>query len=571
MERKKTKKVIARVFVAVMVMTVFAVVSGNGIVLVSAEPLEVWVDDDADPTWYDINHVLTIQEGLINVSSNGTVHVYPGIYYENIVWPNVQGITLRSESGPDETVIDGQRLGRVITINTPTDTTPVIDGFTIRNGLAAGLENGGGIFCWDSTPTIENNIVTSNEGYHGGGICLWRPAWPPVSGTVRNNRVTDNIADKAGGGITCLGYTPLIEGNTITNNWARYSGGGILTWSCIDSVIRSNVISSNTAGENAGGILNGMRATAQIHGNTITGNHGGLRGGGIDNQYDSTAELKCNVIKHNDASVLGAALKTCENSVMTITDCIISENGGGGAANCVHCRTSGSLTMTYTEVSNNIGDGIAFESSASGSINFCNIEGNTGYGVRNTDINVTVNAEYNWWGNASGPLGVGPGSGDAVSAYVDYDHWLMPPCEIESSDIAGNKQDTFGVGDSVYVYGSGYATDTTYDLYVVNDTTWTDGMSIPTRVLGTTTSVTTDVSGNIPIGTQIWASSVIGSYDIVVDVNGNEKYDSNIDALDNMYCDVGFETIPEFSTIAIPVAAILGLLFLFSRKRKKKE
>ncbi|MCK4304484.1 MAG: hypothetical protein KAY24_09625, partial [Candidatus Eisenbacteria sp.] len=52
-----------------------------------------------------------------------------------------------------------------------------------------------------------------------------------------------------------------------------------------------------------------------------------------------------------------------------------------------------------------------------------NIVGNTLYGVLNVG-EVTVNATYNWWGADDGPRGFGPGTGDAVSANVDYDPWL---------------------------------------------------------------------------------------------------------------------------------------------------
>ena len=40
------------------------------------------------------------------------------------------------------------------------------------------------------------------------------------------------------------------------------------------------------------------------------------------------------------------------------------------------------------------------------------------------DLTNGVTAENNWWGDDSGPSGNGPGSGDAVSANVDYDPWI---------------------------------------------------------------------------------------------------------------------------------------------------
>jgi len=56
-------------------------------------------------------------------------------------------------------------------------------------------------------------------------------------------------------------------------------------------------------------------------------------------------------------------------------------------------------------------------------INRNNIDGNNSYGVRNDNAEA-VDAEDNWWGHDSGPGGVGPGSGDAVSSNVDYDPWI---------------------------------------------------------------------------------------------------------------------------------------------------
>jgi len=58
-------------------------------------------------------------------------------------------------------------------------------------------------------------------------------------------------------------------------------------------------------------------------------------------------------------------------------------------------------------------------------INNNDISGNTDYGI-NAESNgeKTVNAKNNWWGDASGPGGKGPGSGDKVTDYVNYDSFL---------------------------------------------------------------------------------------------------------------------------------------------------
>ncbi len=162
---------------------------------------------------------------------------------------------------------------------------------------------------------------------------------------------------------------------------------------------------------------------------------------------------------------------------------------------------------------------------------------------------------------------------DPDSVYVESDDHIIADFGepmVESSDSSGKKKDTFLEGDEVYAYGGWYNPDKTYDLYIVEDRTWTNGMPIGTYKIKTT--VSTDADGKIsPHPTLIWSSTVIGEYDIIVDVNGNGNYDEGIDPLDDMDVNnAGFETIPEFTTIAIPVAAILGLLFLFSRRKRKE-
>jgi hypothetical protein len=40
------------------------------------------------------------------------------------------------------------------------------------------------------------------------------------------------------------------------------------------------------------------------------------------------------------------------------------------------------------------------------------------------DNSLTIDAENNWWNDADGPTGVGPGDdGDKVSQWVDYTPW----------------------------------------------------------------------------------------------------------------------------------------------------
>lgn len=115
----------------------------------------------------------TIQQGLNATSTDDTVLVAAGTYYEHLIWPNTHGIDLISESGPNTTIIDGGGTGRVIVMETSIDidSTTMINGFTIRNGYTGYTGfHGGGILCsWDCSPRITNNIITDNRAHWGGG------------------------------------------------------------------------------------------------------------------------------------------------------------------------------------------------------------------------------------------------------------------------------------------------------------------------------------------------------------------------------------------------------------------
>lgn len=65
------------------------------------------------------------------------------------------------------------------------------------------------------------------------------------------------------------------------------------------------------------------------------------------------------------------------------------------------------------------------------------------WGVQNSTSGVVVDARQNWWGDPTGPSGVGHGTGSAITAGVLYDPWLDSPAD----DGDGVPKDD---GDGVY-------------------------------------------------------------------------------------------------------------------------
>ena len=112
--------------------------------------------------------VRTIQEAIDKAQGDDTVLVSPGRYNESINF-NGKAITLKSEKGTAETIIDGWRMNDSVVkcINGEGPSTK-IDGFTITGGTGNGelygeLETiGGGLLCLHSSPTVLNCIFEEN-------------------------------------------------------------------------------------------------------------------------------------------------------------------------------------------------------------------------------------------------------------------------------------------------------------------------------------------------------------------------------------------------------------------------
>jgi parallel beta-helix repeat protein len=337
-----------------------------------------------------------VQDCLDSCSTGDTVLVGPGVYSENIVWPSTQGIDLMSEYGVDMTYLDGGGTGRVISFNAALDTTTRISGFTIQNGYAIA---GGGIHCGlQVSPTITGNTISQNEAYFSGGGGISTDSASPV---ITHNIITNNSAPLAsGGGIACaFNSNPTIDSNTITYNTCAASGGGIYIWVDCAPTITGNDINNNMA-YSGGGM--GFRAThATATGNSVTNNTAD-RGGGIWFSVDDSSTIIGNTITSNTAP----------------------DSGGG-----ISARSGSAPHIEYCTIANNFGHGVYCFDSANPVINYNNITDNIGYGMLNVS-SITINAESNWWGDATGPYHptTNPGGlGDTISDYVDYNPWLTSP------------------------------------------------------------------------------------------------------------------------------------------------
>ncbi len=171
----------------------------------------------------------TIQEG-INASIDGdTVLVQPGVYYGGINYFGKQivvgslYVNDRLQQYVEDTFINGSGNEPVVTFENEENVGTILIGFTIINGSS---EEGGGIRCISSDPTIRNCIVVNNYGSLGGGVHC-NDSNPFFYNTVISNNESDCglTSTCGGGGLFCWQSNPHFINCTINHNSTTGSQG----------------------------------------------------------------------------------------------------------------------------------------------------------------------------------------------------------------------------------------------------------------------------------------------------------------------------------------------------------
>ena len=152
--------------------------------------------------------------------------------------------------------------------------------------------------------------------------------------------------------------------------------------------------------------------------------------------------------------------------------------------------------------------------------------------------------------------------------------YIWSNIQVISTDENGNEKNTYTQGDSVYVKATGLSPNTNYTIWIQKDPVKNkEKLKTEEDPSGSQEVVTTDSGGNLT-NTLIWSNIVLphaSKYDIVLDKagDGEGRYNAAYDGIDDMLIS-GFETVPEFTTMIVPSAIALLIVFLMFRKKIKK-
>jgi hypothetical protein len=229
----------------------------------------------------------TIRAAINAAEKGDTVLIADGVYTgdgnRDIDFKG-KAITVRSENGPENCIIDCQRSGRGFVFYRGEDKTSVLDGLTITNGYTE---------------------------FFGGGICCADNSNP----TIINCDIIDNVALMYGGGIGGYKSKPAISNCLIAHNSARTDGGGGLFG--LDGRINNCIITANKADNDGGGLLD---CDGDIANCIITGNVCRWGGGGLEGCHGNITGC---TVSNNKSQMGPGGLEWCTGS---IANCIIRGN-----------------------------------------------------------------------------------------------------------------------------------------------------------------------------------------------------------------------------------------------------
>ncbi|MBN2830034.1 MAG: choice-of-anchor D domain-containing protein, partial [Candidatus Cloacimonetes bacterium] len=248
----------------------------------------------------------TIQTAIDASIDGETVLVQPGTYYENIDFSG-KAITVASlfhTNGDslyiETTIINGNDIGHCVNFSSGETNASILTGFTVTNGYAV---DGGGIYCQDSSPSINHCTISDNQATEdGGGIKV------------------DGIA------------APILHDLTIDNNQAQ-NGGGVSVTGGASIEANNMLIASNSTTNRAGG-LESLNSYVFLTNCQFDFNNASNAGGALFLYYGEMKLDRC-LIDYNNSGRGGAIYLQGDNEFST-TFCTLADNGSTMGGNSMY-------------------------------------------------------------------------------------------------------------------------------------------------------------------------------------------------------------------------------------------
>lgn len=205
--------------------------------------------------------------------------------------------------------------------------TSRLDGFIVRDGLANGDARrqrlGGGVYCVDGKPTIENCVIAENIAWDHGAGAYFENAEPQIARcTFRRDEVL-TPRGKSGGG---------------------RNGGGIAFVQCKNAIVRSTLIENCVASDQGGGIQSNKSTVVVIDTSFVRNRAINLAGGA--QFYAAAASLTdCTFVENTSGHWVGG-LRFAAGAVGTVENCRFEKNIAALKCGALNCWRAGETSVT---------------------------------------------------------------------------------------------------------------------------------------------------------------------------------------------------------------------------------
>jgi len=316
----------------------------------------------------------------------------------------------------------------------------------------------------------KDNVISGNKG---AGVFI--SGLRANENTIENNRIGANAAgtEPLGNGMEGVLIQDVAATNVVLNLISANGKSGIVIegGEASESIIDNNSIGTDIFGGDVFGVMGNREhgvlidraPSSTLEENLIAFNHNA----GIMLLAAPSGAVERNNIHHNvigidvqgegsdELRIIGNRIHLNVTNINASNAEFIAQNNnvfnGAGAGTGIHLTRSHAV-IQGNNLTGDAGDAITLEQGSTALITNNNVFGNRGMGVNNRNPSVSIAAQRNWWGNANGPGGAGPGSGDEVSAGVNFANWLAQPVAV----VAAAEGDTLtlvaGRTDTVAVF-----------------------------------------------------------------------------------------------------------------------
>jgi len=270
----------------------------------------------------------SVQSAIYAAAESDTIIVLPGTYYENIDYLGkeitIGSLFLFSQDSMyiEDTIIDGNQSGSVVTLNSGEGPNTKISGLTIRNGLA---DLGAGFYCYKICFDISDLHVHNNIAYTDGGGLYSKTS----DITMHNCLFENNHAEDDGGGICCVTSSDLdMTDCIIAYNFCSDCGAGICTTGYSNLYQERSIIHDNLAVNDGGGIYQNSSQGLFIK-NVYYNNHS-IEGSGAFDLWWCYISIQNCTISHNHSLYWAGGISFWHATFGEIINTIISYNWGSG-------------------------------------------------------------------------------------------------------------------------------------------------------------------------------------------------------------------------------------------------